>query len=65
MQRVSTPSVRLNRFNGIASETLLSEVIEAAEKLRELRVIHVNATAQGGGVAEILKTGASDERCRD
>ena len=56
MQRVSTPAVRFNRFNGIASETLLSEVIEAAGKLHGLRVIHVNATAQGGGVAEILKS---------
>jgi trehalose synthase len=56
MQRVSTPAAKLDRFNGIASETLLAEVNEAAEKLRGLRVIHVNATARGGGVAEILKS---------
>lgn len=56
MQRVSTPAARLARFKGIASEKLLTEVNEAAEKLRGLRVVHVNATAQGGGVAEILKS---------
>ena len=56
MQIVSTQAARLDGYHGIASESLLSDVTEVAEKLRGLRVIHVNATAQGGGVAEILKS---------
>ena len=56
MQIVSTHPARLDGYHGIASESLLSDVTKTAEKLRGLRVIHVNATAQGGGVAEILKS---------
>ena len=32
------------------------ELISLAENLRGKRVVHVNATAEGGGVAEILKS---------
>ena len=56
MQEVFPRAARLDGYHGIASEILLSEVTEVAEKLRGLRVIHINATAQGGGVAEILKS---------
>jgi trehalose synthase len=56
MRKVPTRATRLDGYHGIASESLLSEVTKAADKLRGLRVIHVNATAQGGGVAEILKS---------
>ena len=56
MQKVSTRAARLEGYRGIVSESLLSDVTKVAEKLRGLRVIHINATAQGGGVAEILKS---------
>ncbi len=56
MQRVSTEEKRLNDYNGIVSEKTLSEVARVAEKLRGLRIVHVNATPDGGGVAEILKS---------
>ncbi len=56
MQLVSTRAARLNGYHGIVPEGILSDVTEVAEKLRGLRVIHINATAQGGGVAEILKS---------
>ncbi len=56
MQIVSTQAVKLDGYHGIVSEGLLSDVTRVAEKLRGLRVIHINATAQGGGVAEILKS---------
>jgi len=56
MQKVSNRAARLDGYHGIASESLLSDVTKVAEKLRGLRVIHINATAQGGGVAEILKS---------
>jgi trehalose synthase len=53
---VPTGEKRLDDYAGIVDERLLSEVTGAAERLRGLRVAHVNATPQGGGVAEILKS---------
>ena len=46
---------KLDEYAGIIEDRLLAEVIQAAEKLKGLRIVHVNATPQGGGVAEILK----------
>lgn len=56
MNRVTTSEARLNDYAGIVSDNLLSEIVQLAEKLRGLRVVHVNATPKGGGVAEILKS---------
>ncbi len=56
MHRISTREIELDGYAGIVSERLLSEIAQAAEKLRGLRVLHVNATPDGGGVAEILKS---------
>lgn len=56
MNIVATRETKLEGYAGIVSEQLLSEVTQAAEKLRGLRIVHVNATPQGGGVAEILKS---------
>ena len=55
MQRVPTGEIKLDGYTGIVSGQLLSEIAQVAEKLRGLRIVHVNATPQGGGVAEILK----------
>lgn len=56
MNRVSIKEMKLDDYAGIVSEQLLSQVAEIAEKLRGLRVVHINATPRGGGVAEILKS---------
>lgn len=56
MQKVPVKEIKLENYTGIISAKLLSEVVQAAEKLRGLRVVHINATPQGGGVAEILKS---------
>jgi trehalose synthase len=56
MYRVSIKEKKLNDYAGIVSEQLLSEVTQTAEKLRGMHVVHINATPQGGGVAEILKS---------
>ena len=56
MNKVSTGEIKLDDYADIVTEQLLSEVGAAADKLKGLRIIHVNATAQGGGVAEILKS---------
>ncbi|MFC1892943.1 glycosyltransferase [Chloroflexota bacterium] len=56
MNRVSTREVKLVDYAGIVPEDLMVEVNRLAERLRGLRVMHVNATPVGGGVAEILKS---------
>lgn len=43
-------------YNNIVSPTLMEEIHELAAPLKGLRVNHINATAFGGGVAEILYT---------
>ena len=44
----------LDRYKGLVSESLLTQIYEVAHSLAGLHVLHVNTTAQGGGVAEIL-----------
>jgi trehalose synthase len=44
----------LDRYKGIVSASLIDQIYEVAHSLAGLRVLHVNTTAQGGGVAEIL-----------
>lgn len=56
MQVVSTKVIELGGYAGVVSEKLLAEIAQTTEKLRGLRVVHVNATPCGGGVAEILKS---------
>jgi trehalose synthase len=40
----------------VVDADLLASIRELAEPLRDARVVHINATAYGGGVAEILNT---------
>ena len=47
-------SARLDRYKGIVDETLIDQIYEVARSLAGLHVLHINTTAQGGGVAEIL-----------
>lgn len=44
----------LDDYAGLVGEQRISEIRELAEPLRGARVLHVNATSYGGGVAEIL-----------
>jgi trehalose synthase len=44
----------LDRYKDLVSELLLTQIYEVAHALAGLHVLHVNTTAQGGGVAEIL-----------
>ena len=44
----------LDRYKGIVSASLIKQIYEVADSLAGLHVLHVNTTAQGGGVAEIL-----------
>ena len=44
----------LDRYKGIVSASLIQQIYEVAHSLADLHVLHINTTAQGGGVAEIL-----------
>jgi len=44
----------LNDYSGIIEEDRLERLATLAERLRGLRILELNSTAQGGGVAEIL-----------
>ena len=44
----------LDRYNGLVSASLLTQIYEVAHALEGLHVLHFNTTAKGGGVAEIL-----------
>ncbi len=47
-------SPTLDRYNGIVDASLIEQIYQLAHSLAGLHVLHVNTTAQGGGVAEIL-----------
>jgi len=49
-------SPQLDRYRRFVGEDLLTQIYRAAESLAGLHVLHVNTTAQGGGVAELLSS---------
>lgn len=53
---VKTPTQKLERYRGIISDELLEEIKNLTKNLKGLKVVHINATPRGGGVAEILKS---------
>ena len=56
LQRVELEQKRLADYLPVVGEEVIEEVRSLAEPLRGARVVHVNATAFGGGVAEMLQT---------
>jgi len=56
MQEVLTKGRQLRDYSSLVSEGILSEIERLADELKGLRVVHINATPQGGGVAEILNS---------
>ncbi|MEX2237699.1 MAG: glycosyltransferase [Dehalococcoidia bacterium] len=48
------PSRRLVEYEHVAGPEVVEDLFRLAEPLRGARVLHVNATAFGGGVAELL-----------
>jgi trehalose synthase len=47
-------SPQLDRYRHFVGEEVLAQIYGAAESLAGLSVLHINTTAQGGGVAELL-----------
>ena len=56
LPHVEVTSRSLEEYRPIVGNHVVDRIRELAEALRGLRVVHVNATAFGGGVAEILST---------
>ncbi|MEE9600760.1 MAG: glycosyltransferase [Thermoplasmata archaeon] len=56
MQSVELEHKALEDYKGIVSEEILDSIVEAAEPLQGKRVLHINSTSFGGGVAEILSS---------
>jgi trehalose synthase len=56
LQRVNPGNKSLADYRSIIHRHLYDEVVELSERLNGIRVLHVNATSFGGGVAEILYT---------
>jgi trehalose synthase len=56
LQPVAVPSKSLADYVHICGRELIAEIWELAEPLKGSRVVHVSATAFGGGVSEILYT---------
>jgi trehalose synthase len=56
LQPVATGHKSLADYTHICGRELIEEIRELAEPLRGRRIVHVSATAFGGGVSEILYT---------
>jgi trehalose synthase len=56
LQPVSVGTKSLADYTHLAGRPLIQEIRELAEPLQGLRVLHLSATAFGGGVSEILYT---------
>jgi trehalose synthase len=56
MEPVQVAARSIDTYRTYAGDEAIDELRGAAEPLRGLRVLHVNATPDGGGVAEILQS---------
>lgn len=53
---VSVGSKALESYRPVVGDEMIQEIKDLARQLRGVRILHVNATAFGGGVAELLFT---------
>jgi trehalose synthase len=56
LESVDVGSRSLGAYRGVAPDYVLDELVQAADRLRGARVLHVNATPYGGGVSELLRS---------
>ena len=54
--KLDHPPVSLDDYRPYMEKELADELVSVASELRSLRVLHLNSTAIGGGVAEILQS---------
>jgi trehalose synthase len=55
-QPIATGAKSLGDYTHVAGKALIADIRELAESLQGLKVLHLSATAFGGGVSEILYT---------
>lgn len=56
LDRVELEKRHLDEYGPVVGEEVIADIRELAQPLQDARVVHVNATAYGGGVAEMLQT---------
>lgn len=56
LERVELQEKHLDEYRAVVGDEAVAEIRELAESLHAIKVVHVNATAYGGGVAEMLQT---------
>ena len=56
LQQITVPHKHLADYASIVGRSLADEIRERADRLKGKRILHVSATAFGGGVSEILYT---------
>jgi trehalose synthase len=56
LSKVKVPERALADYAPIVGEEVIESIRQLAEPLKDARVVHINATAFGGGVAEMLVT---------
>ena len=56
LQKVTVGRWALDSYDGIAPPAVMAELREHAQALQSARILHVNATAYGGGVSELLRS---------
>ncbi|MGZ3637160.1 MAG: glycosyltransferase [Ktedonobacterales bacterium] len=56
MQRVVVQTKALSDYAPVVGDDVIAELEQLAKPLQGARVLHINATAYGGGVAEMLHT---------
>ena len=57
LPQVKTPIQKLEKYKGTISNNLFQEINNLAKDLKDLKVVHINATPRGGepvGVAAFL-----------
>ena len=62
LQPVGVAQKHLADYQSIAGRKMIDEIRERASRLEGKRILHVSATAFGGGVSEILNTLGISER---
>lgn len=56
LERVEVQKKSLGDYRDIVGDGLITDILDLAGKLDGARVVHINATAFGGGVAEMLQS---------
>jgi trehalose synthase len=56
LHKVTVGRWSLDAYDGLAPDLVMQELREHAHALKGARILHVNATAYGGGVSELLRS---------